>query len=96
MSPFGLKTGADTALPDNRRVGIFPVISSQTNQVVPGFDDYHLNFRIVVDVSRTAPTTHRVTLTTLVQRNNIFGRAYLAAVMPFPKLIVPATLARLA
>jgi hypothetical protein len=40
-------------------------------------------------------TTRRVTATTLVRRNNIFGRAYLATVMPFHKRIVATLLMRL-
>ena len=59
------------------------------------FDDTHLNFRIVVDVKSLNETTRRVTATTLVHRNNIVGRVYLATVMPFHKLIVPTMLARI-
>ena len=95
VMPFGLKSGADANLPESRRVGIFPVVSSSSERVVLGFDDTHLNFRLVVDVKALNETTRRVTATTLVHRNNIFGRVYLAAVMPFHKLIVPAMLARL-
>jgi hypothetical protein len=71
------------------------VVSSSSERVVLGFDDTHLNFRLVVDVKALNETTRRVTATTLVHRNNIFGRLYLAAVMPFHKLIVPTMLARL-
>jgi Protein of unknown function (DUF2867) len=95
VMPFGLKSGADANLPEDRRVGIFPVILSSSERVVLGFDDTHLNFRIVVDVKSLNETTRRVTATTLVHRNNIFGRLYLAAVMPFHKLIVPSMLTRL-
>jgi hypothetical protein len=63
---------------------------------VLGLDDSHLNFRIVVDVQATGGTTHRITATTLVHRNNWLGRIYLATVMPFHKVIVPTLLARLA
>jgi Protein of unknown function (DUF2867) len=92
--PFGLKSGASPNLPAGLRVGIFPVVSSSSERVVLGFDDTHLNFRIVVDVKPLNDTTRRVTATTLVHRNNIFGRVYLATVMPFHKLIVPTMLAR--
>jgi hypothetical protein len=95
VMPLGLKSGADANLPESRRVGIFPVVSSSSERVVLGFDDTHLNFRLVVDVKPLNETTRRVTATTLVHRNNIFGRVYLAVVMPFHKLIVPAMLARL-
>jgi len=95
VRPFGLKTGADASLPNSRRVGIFPLVSSTPERVVLGFDDAHLNFRIVVDVKALNETTRRVTATTLVHRNNMLGRVYLASVMPFHKVIVPTTLARL-
>jgi Protein of unknown function (DUF2867) len=95
VRPFGLKTGADASLPNSSRVGIFPLVSSTPERVVLGFDDAHLNFRIVVDVKALNETTRRVTATTLVHRNNILGRVYLASVMPFHKLIVPTMLARL-
>jgi hypothetical protein len=92
--PLGLKSGADESLPASGRVGIFPVVSSSSERVVLGFDDTHLNFRIIVDVKALDETTRRITATTLVHRNNLFGRVYLATVMPFHKLIVPTMLAR--
>ena len=88
MAPFGLKTSGDS---DRPHLGMFPVVLSTPARVVLGFDDRHLDFRIVVDV-----TPQRVTITTLVRRHGWFGRLYLAAVMPFHKLIVPATLERVA
>lgn len=95
VRPFGLKIGADANLPNSRRIGIFPLISSTPERVVLGLDDAHLNFRIVVDVKALNETTRRVTLTTLVHRNNILGRVYLASIMPFHKVIVPTLLERL-
>ena len=59
--------------------------------MVLGFDDTHLNFRIVVDVRPLNETTRRVTVATLVHRNNLLGRVYLATVH---KLVVPTMLAR--
>jgi Protein of unknown function (DUF2867) len=95
VRPFGLKTGANASVPSSRRIGIFPLVSSTPERVVLGFDDAHLNFRIVVDVKALDETTRRVTITTLVHRNNLLGRVYLASVMPFHKVIVPTMLARL-
>lgn len=103
VAPFGLKPGAEAAqLPDQkpgqtlvRSLGMFPVLSSTPARVVLGFDDRHLDFRIVVDV-RERHAGRRVTVTTLVARHNLFGRLYLAAVMPFHKRIVPAVLAKVA
>jgi Protein of unknown function (DUF2867) len=96
VTPFGLKPGADASVPGHQRLGIFPVVSSTPQRVVLGFDDKHLDFRIVIDVLTLDAASRRVTATTLVKRNNLFGHVYLATVMPFHKLIVPATLARVA
>lgn len=88
VAPLGLKTTADAG----PAFGMFPVVQSGPERVVLGFDDWHLNFRVVIDVV----AGRRVTLTTLVKRNNWLGRIYLAVVMPFHKLIAPATLSRVA
>ncbi len=88
VAPLGLRTRAEAG----PHVGMFPVVQSGPDRVVLGFDDRHLDFRIVVDVS----AGHLVTLTTLVRRHNWLGRVYLALVLPFHKRIVPATLARVA
>ena len=95
VSPLGLKTGADHNLPKQQRFGIFPILSSSPQRVVLGFDDRHLDFRIVIDVVARGDSLRRAIATTLVRRHNVFGRAYLAAVLPFHKVIVPATLSRL-
>lgn len=93
VAPLGLKTGAEAGLHD-ASPGL-PVFSSSPTRVVMGLDDAHLDFRLVVDVKDLSETTRRVTATTLVRRNNLFGRFYLATVMPFHKLIVPNMLTKL-
>ncbi|WP_137157085.1 DUF2867 domain-containing protein [Rhizobium sp. FKL33] len=74
------------------RAGGFPVIEDGPNRAVLGFDDRHLDFRIVVDIVRS---NHGGVLcvTTLVKRNNLLGYIYLAAVSPFHRRIVPVTMA---
>jgi hypothetical protein len=62
--------------------GGFPVVSRSTDEVVLGFDDRHLDFRIVAVVDGGF-----VTLTTVVRWHNAWGRAYLAAIMPFHRAI---------
>ena len=94
VAPFGLKSGDEADVP-GPRMGL-PVFSSSPERVVLGLDDRHLNFRLVVDVADLNETTRRITATTLVQRNNLLGRVYLAAVLPFHKILVRALLARLA
>ena len=91
VAPLGLKTsGASPGVPRDM-IGIFPVVSETPGRLIAGFNDSHLDFRVVVDV--TAPGSDRqVTLTTLVKTHNWLGRTYLAIIMPFHRLIVPALL----
>jgi hypothetical protein len=60
----------------------FPVVRETPDQVVLGFDDKHLDFRIVVEVGGGFAT-----VTTVVRWHNAWGRAYLAAVLPFHRVI---------
>lgn len=92
--PFGLKGSGQK----NDRVSIFPVVSETGEQIVAGFDDRHLDFRIVVDVASagTAPDFQTVTLTTVIRRHNLLGRLYLAAVLPFHRAIIASALKRIA
>jgi hypothetical protein len=71
--------------------GGFPVVEDGSQRAVLGFDDRHLDFRIVVDIER-AHHGATVSVTTLVRRKNVFGHVYLAAVTPFHRRIVPATM----
>lgn len=56
VSPFGLQTSAPR--PNGKRdvVGFFPVISQSPDRIVTGFDDKHLDFRVVVDIAPVADT----------------------------------------
>jgi hypothetical protein len=58
--------------------------------LVAGFNDHHLDFRVVVDVA----AGEQVTATTLVKTHNFLGRLYLAIVLPFHRLIVRSMLRR--
>jgi hypothetical protein len=95
VKPFGLKTsGASPATP-REMIGIFPVISETPDRLITGFNDKHLDFRVVVDVA--APGQFKqVTATTLVRTHNWLGRAYLSIILPFHRLIVPAMLRQVA
>lgn len=95
VAPFGLKTSGATPETPRYMIGIFPVVSETPDRLVAGFNDRHLDFRVVVDV--TPPDRIRqVTATTLVKTHNRFGRTYLAIIMPFHRLIVPALLRQVA
>lgn len=73
-------------------IGMFPVVSETPARVVLGFDDWHLDFRIVVEVTDFGGAGMRLRTTTLVRRRNLFGRLYIGLVTPFHRLIVPATM----
>jgi len=81
--------------PDTRRSG-FPVLRSSPQEVVMGLDDGHLDFRALVRVSTVTADSSRITLATAVATHNWRGRIYLAAIMPFHKMIVRNMLQRMA
>ena len=91
VAPFGLKGGTHRKTPSKDVIGIFPVVSQTPNRLVAGFDDKHLDFRVVVDVADSGPNRN-VTATTLVLTHNLLGRIYLATIMPFHKIVVRAML----
>ena len=94
-APFGLKrSGAGEPAPGGT-IGIFPVLSETPERLVAGFNDKHLDFRVVVDVA-TSGRGQDVTATTLVLTHNLLGRLYLAIILPFHRLIVRALLRQVA
>ena len=95
VAPFGLKTSGASVTAPREMIGIFPILSETPDRLIAGFNDSHLDFRVVVDVA-TSDTARSVTLTTLVLTHNWFGRTYLAIIMPFHRLIAPALLRQVA
>jgi hypothetical protein len=95
VAPFGLKTPDPTGPGTSGTIGVFPVLSETPNRLVLGFDDGHLDFRVVVDVAACG-TGQSVTATTLVLTHNLFGRAYLAVILPFHRLIARTMLRQVA
>ena len=96
VMPFGLKTsGASTTAP-REMIGIFPVLSQTPDRLVAGFNDKHLDFRVVVDVAASDASTRNVTATTVVLTHNWLGRTYLAIILPFHRLIVRSLLRQVA
>ena len=87
-APFGLSQDGPDA-PD--KLGPFPVEAEDDHEIVAGFDDRHLDFRVAV-LSRAG----RVHLATWVRPHNAGGRLYLAAIMPFHVAIARNALARVA
>jgi hypothetical protein len=95
VAPFGLKTGAPKEPGRYDIIGLFPVVSERPDRLVAGFDDKHLDFRVVVDVA-AAGHGQRVTATTLVLTHNLLGRVYLTTILPFHRLVVRALLRQVA
>jgi Protein of unknown function (DUF2867) len=95
VAPFGLKTSGAGEPATRGTIGIFPVLSETPDRLVAGFNDSHLDFRVVVDVSACAEG-QQVTATTLVRTNNWLGRTYLAIILPFHRLVVRALLRQVA
>jgi hypothetical protein len=95
VTPFGLKTSKSNEASASEIIGIFPIVSQSPDRLVAGFDDHHLDFRVVVDVAACGHGL-RVTATTLVRTHNLLGRAYLAIILPFHRLVVRAMLRQVA
>lgn len=87
-APFGLSNDGPEA---DDKLGPFPVLYEDAGEIVAGFDDRHLNFRVSV-LSQNG----RVHLATWVHPHNVAGRIYLAAIMPLHIAIARNALARVA
>jgi hypothetical protein len=101
VAGLGLKTTAQlNDLPESdkaARVGIFRIYSSNSDEVILGEDDKHLDFR--VSLLRRGPAndgTHRLVATTVVHCHNRLGRAYIFVIAPFHRAVVKAYLRRAA
>ncbi|MFT5343298.1 MAG: hypothetical protein ACI9BH_002517 [Paracoccaceae bacterium] len=97
-APFGLSNdGPKSDDPESDdpesadKVGIFPVESAGSHEVIAGFNDWHLDFRVAV-ISNAG----RVHLATWVHPHNFGGRVYLAGILPFHILIARNALKRVA
>lgn len=101
VAPLGLKTGGPEDLrPPTREeivscnyAGIFAVHSATPDEVVLGANDKHLDFR--VSILRSVHDD-LVAISTWVRPHNGLGRAYLAVVYPFHRIIVARCLANAA
>lgn len=93
VAPFGLKPGDQRIVSQAGvdHVDFFPILSEADDQIVLGLDDRHLDFRILLE-RQASQGGVRYRLTTLVERHNLFGRAYLFLITPFHKSIVRSVL----
>jgi hypothetical protein len=91
---FGLKPGVRQAgAAGGSRVGMFPVLAESAEEMLLGLDDRHLDFRLAVAV-RPSAGNQQITVTTVVCTHNLLGRVYLAAILPFHRVIVRSMLKR--
>ncbi len=86
VAPFGISASGPSA---EDKVGIFPVEHDDGTELIAGFNDRHLDFRVSVHSEGG-----RVSLATWVHRHNLGGRLYLALILPFHILIARNALAR--
>ncbi|MCF6315644.1 MAG: DUF2867 domain-containing protein [Marinosulfonomonas sp.] len=86
VTPFGLRTD----LGQGETIGFFPIVMRNDTEIILGFDDKHLDFRISIltDGSHAYGATW-------VRRHNRLGRAYLAVIMPFHVLIMRGAIGRI-
>lgn len=90
VGPLGLKTGStpeqvapDTPAAVGDSIGIFRIFSISDTEIIVGEDDRHLDFRASI-----LKDDKGFYLSTWVKPHNLGGRAYLATIMVFHKLIV--------
>jgi len=88
VAPFGLSTDGPDAVD---KIGPFPVELETGTELIAGFNDTHLDFRVSVRAE-----DGQLTLATWVRRHNLGGRIYLAVIMPFHILIARNALKRVA
>ena len=72
----------------------FPVCEETNEKIILGFNDWHLDFRLIFEQIKLQDNKTKIKATTLVKPHNIFGKAYLSLISPFHKMIVPRVLKR--
>ncbi len=100
VKPLGLKTSdeiepdapapRDRALDVGDRIGFFKIYRISEHEIILGEDDVHQDFRVSLYRQVEAPS--KLYAATCCQRHNLFGYAYLAAILPFHKMIVKGML----
>ena len=88
VAPFGLSNSGPEA---EDKLGLFPVEEDTAQELIAGFDDKHLDFRVSV-----TSYEGRVSLATWVHPHNFWGRLYLATILPAHILIARNALSRVA
>ena len=72
--------------------GVFPVVGRSGAGVIVGADDWHLDFRVTIQLRADAANGRELVAATVVHCHNRLGRIYLKTIAPFHRVIVPASL----
>ena len=102
VAGFGLKTAKQLATlageAGSTRLGIFRIYSRSEAEIVLGEDDKHLDFRtsVLCCGDDAAQGERHLVLSTVVRCHNRLGRAYIALIAPFHRLVVRSSLHRAA
>lgn len=95
---FGLKTSETSSKEScnyeiGSQHGIFKIFDKTDNEIILGENDKHLNFKVSLLLEPQQDSYDKtVSITTVVQFNNLFGKLYFFPVKPFHKLIVNSSL----
>jgi hypothetical protein len=73
-------------------IGFFPLLSKSARELVVGEDDRHLDFRVAILLRTSAAGARELVVVTVVHCHNRLGRAYLALIAPFHRVIAQASL----
>jgi hypothetical protein len=101
MALFGVKTSRqirnEASGDSGDRIDFFPVRSRSERELVVGEDDSHLDFRSSILLRpRGDGLNDELVATTVVHCHNLLGRAYIALISPFHRLVVRSSLRRAA
>jgi len=101
MKRFSVKTSeeirAGMEIDGREHIAFFAILSRSDREIVVGEDDIHLDFRTSLMLRRTAgKPDDELVVTTVVHCHNRLGRLYLAAILPFHRLVVRHGLRRMA
>lgn len=95
MTTVGVKSSRAVGIAAAARgpvVGFFPLLWRSAEELVMGEDDRHLNFRLSIQLRAGAAGGRELVVVSVVHCHNLLGRAYLAAITPFHRVIAPASL----
>ena len=100
---FGLKTGKIININKNsenlifkqdQMIGDIFIFFKDKNHLIAELNDKHLDFRFSIFIWQKEGIT-KISLSTIVKINNIFGKIYFFLITPFHRLIIPNILSRL-